>query len=95
MQVKTVAFPSFCGVVIGHPLNWVGGRGKVSRSHDPLATLSSPAGLATTLMDATTDKDPLVHEQIFSALCYLGGAEPEEVLNACEEYLRQHEKVKC
>lgn len=49
--------------------------------------------LATTLMDATTDKDPLVHEQIFSALCYLGGAEPEEVLNACEEYLRQHEKL--
>ncbi|XP_066480065.1 maestro heat-like repeat-containing protein family member 1 isoform X2 [Tiliqua scincoides] len=49
--------------------------------------------LATTLMDATTDKDPLVHEQIFSALCYLGGAEPEGVLNACEEYLRQHDKL--
>uniref|UniRef100_A0ABM5GD29 Maestro heat-like repeat-containing protein family member 1 isoform X1 n=1 Tax=Pogona vitticeps TaxID=103695 RepID=A0ABM5GD29_9SAUR len=49
--------------------------------------------LATTLMDATTDKDPLVHEQIFSALCYLGGAEPEEILNACEEYLRQHDKL--
>lgn len=46
-----------------------------------------------TLMDATADKDPLVQEQIFSALCSLGGAEPEEVLNACEEYLRQHEKV--
>nr|XP_056710567.1 maestro heat-like repeat-containing protein family member 1 [Euleptes europaea] len=49
--------------------------------------------LAVTLMDATTDKDPLVHEQIFSALCYLGEAEPEEVLNACEEYLRQHDKL--
>uniref|UniRef100_A0A670J0H4 Maestro heat like repeat family member 1 n=1 Tax=Podarcis muralis TaxID=64176 RepID=A0A670J0H4_PODMU len=49
--------------------------------------------LAMTLMDATTDKDPLVHEQIFSALCYLGGAEPEEILNACEEYLRQHDKL--
>ncbi|KAJ7338263.1 hypothetical protein JRQ81_011005 [Phrynocephalus forsythii] len=49
--------------------------------------------LAITLMDATTDKDPLVHEQIYSALCYLGGAEPEEILNACEEYLRQHEKL--
>lgn len=46
-----------------------------------------------TLMDATADKDPLVQEQIFSALCSLGRAEPEEVLNACEEYLRQHEKV--
>nr|XP_034980499.1 maestro heat-like repeat-containing protein family member 1 isoform X2 [Zootoca vivipara] len=49
--------------------------------------------LAMTLMDATTDKDPLVHEQIFSALCYLGGVEPEEILNACEEYLRQHDKL--
>ncbi|XP_048338639.1 LOW QUALITY PROTEIN: maestro heat-like repeat-containing protein family member 1 [Sphaerodactylus townsendi] len=36
--------------------------------------------LAVTLMDATTDKDPLVHEQIFSSLCYLGKSEPEEVL---------------
>ncbi|KAH0617331.1 hypothetical protein JD844_015380 [Phrynosoma platyrhinos] len=44
-------------------------------------------------MDATTDKDPMVHEQIFSALCYLGGQEPEEILNACEEYLRQHDKL--
>lgn len=44
-------------------------------------------------MDATADKDPVVQEQIFSALCSLGRAEPEEVLNACEEYLRQHEKV--
>lgn len=46
-----------------------------------------------TVMDATADKDPLVQEQISSALCSLGRAEPEEVLNACEEYLRQHEKV--
>ncbi|XP_013930774.1 PREDICTED: maestro heat-like repeat-containing protein family member 1 [Thamnophis sirtalis] len=46
-----------------------------------------------TLMDATPDKDPLVQEQIFSALCSLGRTEPEEVLNACEEYLRQHEKL--
>ncbi|KAM6454656.1 maestro heat-like repeat-containing protein family member 1 isoform 3-T3 [Liasis olivaceus] len=49
--------------------------------------------LALTLMSATTDKDPLVQEQIFSALCCLGRTEPEEVLNACEEYLRQHEKL--
>ncbi|XP_062987322.1 maestro heat-like repeat-containing protein family member 1 isoform X2 [Elgaria multicarinata webbii] len=49
--------------------------------------------LATTLMDATTDKDPQVHEQIFSALCFLGAEEPEEILNACEEYLRQHDKL--
>ncbi|XP_055656069.1 maestro heat-like repeat-containing protein family member 1 isoform X3 [Falco peregrinus] len=49
--------------------------------------------LATTLMDATTDKDPLVQEQIYDALCYLGESEPEEILNSCDEYLRQHDKL--
>uniref|UniRef100_A0A8D0FB63 Maestro heat like repeat family member 1 n=1 Tax=Strix occidentalis caurina TaxID=311401 RepID=A0A8D0FB63_STROC len=44
-------------------------------------------------MDATTDKDPLVQEQIYNALCYLGESEPEEILNACDEYLRQHDKL--
>ncbi|KAK2512477.1 hypothetical protein Q9233_016229 [Columba guinea] len=50
-------------------------------------------GLATTLMDATTDKAPLVQEQIYKALCELGESEPEEILNACDEYLRQHDKL--
>uniref|UniRef100_A0A8C3CKI9 Maestro heat like repeat family member 1 n=1 Tax=Cairina moschata TaxID=8855 RepID=A0A8C3CKI9_CAIMO len=58
---------------------------------------SSPAlqsqRLATTLMDATTDKDPLVQEQIYNALCYLGESEPEEILHSCDEYLRQHDKL--
>ncbi|KAM6143045.1 LOW QUALITY PROTEIN: maestro heat-like repeat-containing protein family member 1 [Phoenicopterus ruber ruber] len=49
--------------------------------------------LATTLMDATTDKDPLVQEQIYNALCYLGESEPEEILNSCDEYLWQHDKL--
>uniref|UniRef100_A0A8B9BSX0 Maestro heat like repeat family member 1 n=1 Tax=Anser brachyrhynchus TaxID=132585 RepID=A0A8B9BSX0_9AVES len=49
--------------------------------------------LATTLMDATTDKDPLVQEQIYNALCYLGESEPEEILHSCDEYLRQHDKL--
>uniref|UniRef100_A0A8C4UL78 Maestro heat like repeat family member 1 n=1 Tax=Falco tinnunculus TaxID=100819 RepID=A0A8C4UL78_FALTI len=44
-------------------------------------------------MDATTDKDPLVQEQIYDALCYLGESEPEEILNSCDEYLRQHDKL--
>lgn len=44
-------------------------------------------------MDATTDKDTLVQEQIYNALCYLGESEPEEILNSCDEYLRQHDKV--
>ncbi|XP_062490639.1 maestro heat-like repeat-containing protein family member 1 isoform X2 [Pezoporus occidentalis] len=49
--------------------------------------------LATTLMDATTDKAPQVQEQIYSALCSLGAAEPEELLHCCDEYLRQHDKL--
>uniref|UniRef100_A0A8B9FMW5 Maestro heat like repeat family member 1 n=1 Tax=Amazona collaria TaxID=241587 RepID=A0A8B9FMW5_9PSIT len=51
------------------------------------------SGLATTLMDATTDKAPQVQEQIYAALCYVGEAEPEEVLRCCDEYLRQHDKL--
>uniref|UniRef100_A0A8B9ETV1 Maestro heat like repeat family member 1 n=1 Tax=Anser cygnoides TaxID=8845 RepID=A0A8B9ETV1_ANSCY len=57
------------------------------------AACLSCSGLATTLMDATTDKDPLVQEQIYNALCYLGESEPEEILHSCDEYLRQHDKL--
>uniref|UniRef100_A0A452V4H8 Maestro heat like repeat family member 1 n=1 Tax=Ursus maritimus TaxID=29073 RepID=A0A452V4H8_URSMA len=49
--------------------------------------------LSTILLDAVTDKDPVVREQVCSALCALGEAQPEEALGACEEYLRQHEKL--
>uniref|UniRef100_A0A8C2T6M3 Maestro heat like repeat family member 1 n=1 Tax=Coturnix japonica TaxID=93934 RepID=A0A8C2T6M3_COTJA len=58
-----------------------------------MSCISPHAGLATTLMDATTDKEPLVQEQIYNALCYLGEAEPEEILHCCDEYLRQHDKL--
>ncbi|XP_024903350.1 maestro heat-like repeat-containing protein family member 1 [Pteropus alecto] len=49
--------------------------------------------LSTILLDAITDKDPLVQEQVCSALCALGESQPEEALRACEEYLRLHEKL--
>ncbi|XP_016072097.1 PREDICTED: maestro heat-like repeat-containing protein family member 1 isoform X3 [Miniopterus natalensis] len=49
--------------------------------------------LSTVLLDAVTDKDPLVQEQVCSALCALGESQPEETLSACEEHLRQHEKL--
>ncbi|XP_023802970.1 maestro heat-like repeat-containing protein family member 1, partial [Cyanistes caeruleus] len=49
--------------------------------------------LATTLMDASTDKDPEVQEQIRNSLSSLGNADPEEMLECCGEYLRQHEKL--
>lgn len=51
------------------------------------------AELSTILLDSVTDKDPLVQEQVCSALCALGESQPEETLSACEEHLRQHEKV--
>ncbi|XP_077703792.1 maestro heat-like repeat-containing protein family member 1 isoform X2 [Canis aureus] len=49
--------------------------------------------LSTILLDAVTDKDPLVQEQVCGALCALGDAQPAEALRACEEYLWQHEKL--
>lgn len=52
-----------------------------------------PAELSFTLLDSITDKDPVVQEQVCSALCSLGEAQPDEMLHACEEYLRQHDKV--
>lgn len=49
--------------------------------------------LSFPLLDSITDKDPMVQEQICSALCSLGEAQPDETLRACEEYLRQHDKL--
>ncbi|XP_007488818.1 maestro heat-like repeat-containing protein family member 1 isoform X2 [Monodelphis domestica] len=56
-------------------------------------TESNVKRLATTLLGAITDKDPLVQEQLCNSLCYLGESKAEETLNACDEYLRQHEKL--
>ncbi|XP_048215034.1 maestro heat-like repeat-containing protein family member 1 isoform X2 [Perognathus longimembris pacificus] len=49
--------------------------------------------LAFTMLDAITDKDPVVQEQVCSALCSLGEAQPGVMLHACEKYLRQHDKL--
>ncbi|XP_041528605.1 maestro heat-like repeat-containing protein family member 1 isoform X3 [Microtus oregoni] len=49
--------------------------------------------LSFTLLDSITDKDPVVQEQVCSALCSLGESQPGETLCACEEYLRQHDKL--
>uniref|UniRef100_A0A2K5V1W4 Maestro heat like repeat family member 1 n=1 Tax=Macaca fascicularis TaxID=9541 RepID=A0A2K5V1W4_MACFA len=56
-------------------------------------TESSIKKLASTLLDAITDKDPMVQEQVCSALCSLGEVRPVETLRTCEEYLRQHDKL--
>ncbi|XP_018079497.1 maestro heat-like repeat-containing protein family member 1 isoform X3 [Xenopus laevis] len=55
--------------------------------------VSSVKRLAVTLMDASTDKDPEVQEQIYSSLCFMGEAAPSEVLESCDSYLRQHDKL--
>ncbi|XP_036064685.1 maestro heat-like repeat-containing protein family member 1 isoform X1 [Onychomys torridus] len=49
--------------------------------------------LSFTLLDSITDKDPVVQEQVCSALCSLGESQPGETLRACEGYLRQHDKL--
>ncbi|XP_021106020.1 maestro heat-like repeat-containing protein family member 1 isoform X6 [Heterocephalus glaber] len=49
--------------------------------------------LSFALLDAVTDKDPVVQEQVCSALCSLGEVRPTEMLHACEEYLKQHDKL--
>ncbi|KAE8599954.1 hypothetical protein XENTR_v10017409 [Xenopus tropicalis] len=55
--------------------------------------VSSIKRLAVTLMDASTDKDPEVQEQIYSSLCFMGEAAPTEILESCDSYLRQHDKL--
>ncbi|KAG3273395.1 maestro heat like repeat family member 1, transcript variant X2 [Ictidomys tridecemlineatus] len=49
--------------------------------------------LSFTLLDAITDKEPVVQEQVCSALRFLGEARPRETLRACDAYLRQHDKL--
>ncbi|KAM8786647.1 maestro heat-like repeat-containing protein family member 1 isoform 1-T1 [Rhynchonycteris naso] len=58
-----------------------------------MTTRSCVKKLSTILLDAITDKDPLVQEQVCSALCALGESQPEITLSTCEEHLRQHEKL--
>lgn len=64
----------------------------MERNADTMAS-SSVKRLAATLMDASMDKDPDVQEQIYSSLCFMGDKAPVEVLEACDTYLRQHDKL--
>ncbi|XP_063780804.1 maestro heat-like repeat-containing protein family member 1 [Pseudophryne corroboree] len=54
---------------------------------------SSVKRLAVTLMDASTDKDHDVQEQIYNSLCFMGETAPAEILESCASYLRQHDKL--
>lgn len=81
--------------------HWAGrGRGAVPSRAGPspqtgprTRTGSVAAELSAILLDAVTDKDPVVQEQVCSALCALGQSQPEEALRACEEHLRHNDKV--
>ncbi|KAM8966713.1 maestro heat-like repeat-containing protein family member 1 [Pelodytes ibericus] len=55
--------------------------------------VSTVKRLSITLMDASTDKDPEVQEQIYSSLCFMGESAPKDVLESCDTYLRQHDKL--
>ncbi|XP_062043849.1 maestro heat-like repeat-containing protein family member 1 isoform X2 [Lepus europaeus] len=49
--------------------------------------------LSYPLLEAVTDKDPAVQEQVCRALCSLGEVQPAEMLCACEEFLRHRDKL--
>ncbi|XP_037383816.1 maestro heat-like repeat-containing protein family member 1 isoform X2 [Talpa occidentalis] len=49
--------------------------------------------LCAVLLDAVADRDPMVQEQVCGALRALGESRPQEMLDACEGHLRQHEKL--
>ncbi|XP_051687149.2 maestro heat-like repeat-containing protein family member 1 isoform X3 [Oryctolagus cuniculus] len=49
--------------------------------------------LSYPLLEAVTDKDPAVQEQVCRALCSLGEVRPGEMLRACEEFLRHRDKL--
>lgn len=46
------------------------------------------------LLDAATDKDLKVQEQVRKSILTLGKQQPDRVLAMCQDYLLQHPKVK-
>lgn len=46
------------------------------------------------LLDAATDKDSEVQEQVRKSMLTLGKQQPDRVLAMCQDYLLKHPKVK-
>lgn len=46
------------------------------------------------LLDAATDKDHKVQEQVRKSVLTLGKQHPDRVLAICQDYLLKHPKVK-
>lgn len=53
-----------------------------------------PAEVTLALLDAATDKDLKVQEQVRKSLLTLGKQQPDRVLAMCQDYLLKHPKVK-
>ncbi|XP_066426274.1 maestro heat-like repeat-containing protein family member 1 [Molothrus aeneus] len=49
--------------------------------------------LALALLEASAEAEPEVQQQLREALSGLGAADPEELLQCCGEYLRNHDKL--
>lgn len=52
------------------------------------------AEVTLALLDAATDKDPKVQEQVRKSILTLGKQQPDRVLAMCQDYLLKHPKVK-
>lgn len=60
-----------------------------------LCVLVSPSLEVTlALLDAATDKDSEVQEQVRKSMLTLGKQQPDRVLAMCQDYLLKHPKVK-
>lgn len=53
-----------------------------------------PAEVTLALLDAATDKDYKVQEQVRKSVLTLGKQHPDRVLAICQDYLLKHPKVK-
>lgn len=53
-----------------------------------------PPEVTLALLDAATDKDFKVQEQVRKSVLTLGKQQPDRVLAICQDYLLKHPKVK-
>lgn len=53
-----------------------------------------PLEVTLALLDAATDKDSEVQEQVRKSMLTLGKQQPDRVLAMCQDYLLKHPKVK-
>lgn len=79
-EVQSSVFSAFHGH-ISHPLIFC-------------SSCVCPAEVTLALLDAATDKDSKVQEQVRKSILTLGKQQPDRVLAMCQDYLLKHPKVK-